>query len=91
MKLKMMKKIVDALRMNKKEQAKNYKTESISLDYLRPYDFEEDSYEKRSKKPIKVYDNKMDSYNKNEDRTKSAALALMKIRQAQEQRRKNDK
>ena len=97
-KVKDLQKIVDALRMNKKDLAKNYKTESISLDYLRPTDFEEDKYEndnsyRRSKRPVKVYDNKMDSYNQNDDRNKSekaAALALMRIRQAQEQRRQND-
>ena len=97
-KSKGLQKIVDALRMNRREQIKSYQTESYSLDYLRPRDFEDDKIKKdtyKVKRPSKNYafkpNNKKED-NKIEDKSKSerAALAIMRIRQAQEQKRKND-
>ena len=96
--MKGMQKIVDALRMNRREQTKNYQTESISLDYLRPRDFEDDNIRTgnayvRAKIPsnsnaFRISTKKEDD--KNDDKAKSAALALMRVRQAQEQKRKKD-
>ena len=100
-----MQKIVDALRMNRREQTKNYQTESISLDYLRPRDFEDDKIKSnntpynntyvRAKRPNNNYAFKITTKkedDKIDDKTKSerAALAIMRIRQAQEQKRKKD-
>ena len=98
---KSLQKVLDALRMNMREQSKNYKTEGISLDYLLPRDYEDDKVEKenvyrRVKRPIyKKYEYKSTTKkddNSSDDKTKSekAALALMRIRQAQEQRRQKD-
>ena len=87
--------------MNRKELAKKYEIESLSLDYLRPHDLEDDKTNRnettyvRAKRPQKNYafkkTNKKED-NKDEDKTKSerAALAIMRIMQAQEQRRKNE-
>ena len=94
-------KIVDALRMNRKEITKNYQTESYSLDYLRPRDFEDDKIKNenntyvRTKRPPKTYLYKSkvkNNENIEDDKAKSerAVLALMRIRQAQEQRRKKE-
>ena len=80
--------------MNRREQIKNYQIESYSLDYLRPRDYEDDKIAYRVKRPSKNYAFKANKKedNKIEDKSKSerAALALMRIRQAQEQRIKND-
>ena len=103
-KIKGLQKIVDALRMNRREQIKNYQTESISLDYLRPRDFEDDKFKNnninnntyvRTKRPNNNYAFKITTKkedDKIDDKTKSerAALAIMRIMKAQEQKRKKD-
>ena len=97
-KMKNLQKIVDALRMNKKDQAKNYKTESLTLDYLRPRDFEDDRIKSgntyvKAKRPSNNYAFKKTTRkdeDKNDEKAKNAAMALMRIRQAQENKRKKD-
>ena len=90
-------KIVDALRMNRKEQAKNYQIEGSTLDYLRPRDFEDDKIKNdnsymRAKRPPKNYvfkkNNKRDDTK--EGNKSKGALAIMKIMQAHEQKRKSE-
>ena len=93
-------KVLDALRMNRKEQSKHYQIEGSGLDYLRPRDFEDDKIKNentyvRAKRPQKNYafkkTNKKDD-NKDEDKNKAerAALAIMRIVNAQEKKRKNE-
>jgi hypothetical protein len=91
---------VDSLRMTKKDLAKNYQTESITLDYLRPRDFEDDKIKTGNnyfrgkgqpknyviKKPNKKEDDNIGGKSKSE----RAALAIMRIMRAQEQKRKKD-
>ena len=84
--------------MNRKEKTKNYQTESISLDYLHPRDFEDDKNKSisnntyntyvRTKRPNNNYSFKITTRkddDKIDDKIKSerAALAIMRIRQAQ--------
>lgn len=84
-----LKKLVKELTMDRLKQAKNYKTEGISLDYLRPRDFEDDDFYEREnqyKKPKKYYKDNKDDIERQEDNEK-AALALFKIKQKQEKKR----
>ena len=53
---------MDELKLSRKEQCKNYDTVSISLDYLRPYDFE-DHEEGQN---INLGDNNEEQNNENE-------------------------
>lgn len=46
-KLKGLQKVTDALRMNRRDQIKNYQTEGYSFHYLRPRDFSDDDGKKR--------------------------------------------
>ena len=104
-KLKSLQKVVDSLKMSRREQLGNLDTESMSLDYLRPYDFEDqrDSDEMDDNEGISLKNNttrlrgQRRSKNLKEDddeyqkkKSEQGARALMRIRRAQERKRKQE-
>ena len=100
-KYKGLQKIVDSLRMTKRDIAKHFQTENFQLDYLRPRDFEDDkvimgnSYFRGKGQPksyvIKKGGKKEDDrVGDNKTKSERAALAIMRIMRAQEQKRKKD-
>ena len=102
-KLKSLQKVVDSLKMSRREQLSNLDTESMSLDYLRPYDFEDqrDNDELDDNNEEVTLKNKTtrlrggrrpkedeDEYQKK--KSEQGARALMRIRRAQERKRKQE-
>ena len=87
------------MKEDRKENSKKYKTESYSLDYLRPYDLEQDNQKSNNAKFVNdKYNNEEEDeeeprpFNPIDEKTKIEKLnkALSRVRKSQEKRKKED-